>query len=83
MVTGKYDQAEALYRAVLETVGKDTDEGLIISFRLAQCLMLQGKREEAIPYAQRAVDGYRQILGTNDGRTTEAERLFEDLQRKK
>lgn len=86
MKNRKYDQAEALYRAQLKAWGrvdgKETEEMLLCVYYLVYCLKEQGKREEAIPYAQRAVEGYRQIVGTNDFRLTNAEELLEDLQRK-
>ena len=90
----KYDQAEVLYRAMLKTQeragDKEADETLNILYHLADCLMKQGKRGEAIPYAQRAVDGFRQVIGSNDLERAYIERhikyaetLLEDLQRKK
>ena len=83
----EYDQAEILYRAVLKTQervdGKETDETLFYVYHLAYCLVKQGKREEALPYALRAVDGYRQLFGTNDNLTKNAGILLENLQREK
>ena len=70
--------------------GKESEGTLNMVYRLADCLMKQGKREEALPYAQRAVDGYRQLLGTNDSQKLyieilleDAEKLLEYIQRKK
>ena len=90
----KYDQAEVLHRIILKAServdGTQAEMTIIRVDALAYCLMKQGKREEAISYAQRAVDGYRQLLGTNDIKRsrheeiiTDSERLLEDLQRKK
>ena len=83
----KYDQAEIQLRAVLKTQerfdGRTTRATLSCAYQLAYCLMQQGKREEALPYAQRAADGYRKLFGTNDEMTYDAERFLEDLQRKK
>ena len=91
---GMNDQAEVQYRTLLKTQeragGKEADETHSILYSLADCLMQQGKRVEAIPYAQRAVDGYRQVIGSNDLERAYIERhikyaetLLEDLQRKK
>lgn len=90
----EYGQAEVLFRAALKTQervdGKETDETLYYLNPLANCLVKQGKREEAFPYAQRAVNGYRQLLGTNDIKRSgheeiiiSSEHLLEELQSKK
>ena len=94
MADRKYDQAEVQYRTLLKTQeragGKEADETHSILYSLADCLMQQGKRVEAIPYAQRAVDGYRQVSVSNDlqrgyisWKIRYAEELLKDLQRKK
>ena len=94
MMQDKYAQAEVLYRAILKTGepldGTQTELTLIHVDAFAYCLMKQGKREEAIFYAQRAVDGYRKLVEEDRRASSDAKRelnnaeiVLKDLQRKK
>ena len=83
----KYDQAEVLYRSVLKTQervgGTKALDHLWTMYSLAECLMKQNKREEAILYGQRAFDGLRLVYGTNMAVNLTPGPLLEYLKHKK
>ena len=76
-----------MYRTLLKTQervdGTEAKSTLRFVDNLVYCLIRQGKREEALTYAQRLVDGGRQIYGTNSHGIWLSEKLLEDLQPKK
>jgi tetratricopeptide (TPR) repeat protein len=79
----KYSESESEYRAVLEMLERVLNPThpvtLTLLYNLAICLYTQGKQEEARPFAQRAAEGAREILGADHPYTKDFEQLYQRL----
>lgn len=82
----EYRQAEQERLAVLavqdRTLGRTHVETLTNCNNLAVCLMSAGKNQQALPYAQRSLEGKQKAFGPKDPRTQEAQRLLEVLKKR-
>lgn len=79
---GKTAEAEPELRAILEIRQRQGRESVELHdghYNLALCLARQGKKQDALPYAQTATDGWLKLLGSQDQRTRLAQQLLDRL----
>jgi tetratricopeptide (TPR) repeat protein len=80
---GKKEEAENEFRAVLkleeQSLGAEDPQTLATSFHFASCLREAGKIQEALAFAQRAVDGARKVLGPDNLDRRQYENLLQQL----
>ncbi|MBA3571797.1 MAG: tetratricopeptide repeat protein, partial [Pyrinomonadaceae bacterium] len=81
---GKYAEAEAEYKHVIETeeyvLGPEHRDTLNACYNLAYQLGQQGKRDQAKALAARAAKGAAKVLGVNDSYTREYAKFLEELE---
>ena len=79
----RFAEAEAEYRAVIilreKVLGVDHPDTLETCFDLANCLRSEGKTQEAKAFAQRAAEGARTALGSENTDTKKYEQLQQEL----
>jgi tetratricopeptide (TPR) repeat protein len=82
----EYREAEQERLAVLavqdRTLGRAQVETLTNCHNLAVCLMSANQNQQALPYAQRSLEGKRKAFGPKDPRTQEAQRLLDVLKKR-
>ena len=80
---GKNREAENEFREVLairERVLARWDADIFYSCcELARCLTDQGKKEDALAFARRAVEGYTSFIGIQNYRTKDAREFLKSL----
>ena len=81
---GKYAEAEAQYKQVIEAeekvLGPEHRDTLNACYNLAYQLGQQGKRDQAKALAERAAKGAAKVLGVNDPLTREYAKFLEELE---
>jgi tetratricopeptide (TPR) repeat protein len=84
---GKNAEAETEYRAVLglreRVSGPEHRDTLVVLYNLAYFLNKQSRAPDALPFAQRAVEGARKKWPASDPNRKAFERLYEQLTAKK